>query len=122
MTAIHSLGDLERYKLEVIANQRRLAQAGEIQAVVSMGTCGIAAGAQDTFLAVQDQIEKLQLKNVVISKIGCIGHCSEEPILQIITSDGQKTTYGHASAKAVERIFYDHVLDGKIVRDYQISV
>jgi NADP-reducing hydrogenase subunit HndB len=122
MTAIQSLEDLERFKQEVIAKKNRLSQSGKIQVAVSMGSCGIAAGANSTFLAALKQIESLQLKNVVVSKIGCIGHCSEEPILQVITSDGQKTTYGHASADIVEKIFRKHVIAGEIVHEHQISI
>ena len=122
MTAIQSLKDLERLKQEVIFKKHRLSQAGVIQVVVSMGSCGIAAGANSTYQATQEQIESLHLKNVVVSKTGCIGHCSEEPILQVITSDGQKTTYGNASADVVEKVFREHVVDGKIVHEHQISI
>jgi NADP-reducing hydrogenase subunit HndB len=121
MIAIQSLEDLEKFKQDVIAKKSRLAQAGKIQVVVSMGSCGIAAGAYNTLQAVQEQIESRHLENVIISKTGCIGHCSEEPILIVITSDDQKTTYGHASSELVEQIFREHILGGNIIRKHQLS-
>ena len=120
MTAIQSLEDLEKFKQDVIDKQTRLSQAGLIQAVVSMGSCGIAAGAQRTYDAVLKQIEHVE--NISLSKTGCIGLCSDEPILQVITSDGQKTTYGHVTPDIAERIFREHIRDGKIVREYQIVI
>ena len=48
MTAIQSLEDLERFKQEVIMKRERLAKLGMVQVVVSMGSCGIAAGALNT--------------------------------------------------------------------------
>jgi NADP-reducing hydrogenase subunit HndB len=122
MAAIHSLEDLERFKQQVIAERERLAQRGTIQIIVSMGSCGIAAGALDTYRAVQAQIEREQLDNVVISKTGCIGLCRYEPVIEVITGSEHKTIYGHVTPEIVERIVQEHIMDGRIVRDYQIIV
>ena len=122
MTAIQSLEDLERFKQEVLAERASLARSGVIQVVVSMGSCGIAAGALDTYTAVKELIEREHLDKVELSKTGCIGLCREEPILQVITGEGQKTTYGHATPEVVSRIVREHIMDGKIVLEHTITV
>jgi NADP-reducing hydrogenase subunit HndB len=122
MTAIQSLEDLERFKQEVLAERASLARSGVIQVVVSMGSCGIAAGALDTYTAVKELIEREHLDKVELSKTGCIGLCREEPLLQVITSEGHKTTYGHATPEVVSRIVREHILDGKIVLEHAITV
>lgn len=120
MTDIQSLEDLDQYRQSVIEKKARLAKSGMIQAVVSMGSCGIAAGANQTYAAVQDQIQQKGLRHIIVSKTGCIGLCSDEPILEVITSDGQKTTYAHVTPDVVEQIFNEHILGGNIVREHQI--
>jgi NADP-reducing hydrogenase subunit HndB len=122
MAAIQSLEDLERFKHQIIAEREQQAKPGAVKIVVSMGSCGIAAGALDTYLAVQAQIEREKLTEVVVSKTGCIGLCRNEPILEVITEGEKKTVYGHASPDVVERIFQEHILDGRIVREHQIVV
>lgn len=122
MTPIHSLEDLELFKQDLAAKKARYAKGGMIQVVVSMGSCGIAAGAEDTFLAVQEQIKRLRLENIMISKTGCIGLCGDEPILQVITNDGRLTNYRHVNSELVKRIFQEHILDGKIILDHQITI
>ena len=122
MTAIQSLEDLERFKQEVRAERARIARSGVVQVVVSMGSCGIAAGALDTFTAVEELIERMHLDKVALSKTGCIGLCREEPILQVISGEEQKTTYGHVTPEVVARIVRENILDGKIVLEHAITV
>ena len=122
MTAIQSLEDLERFKQEVLAERARLARSGAVQVVVSMGSCGIAAGARDTYTAIKELIEREHLDKVALSKTGCIGLCREEPILQVITPQGQKTSYGHVTPEIVGRIVREHILDGKIVLEHALTV
>ena len=81
MTVIKSLEDLDRFKQEIIEKKARLAKSGMIQIVVSMGSCGIAAGANQTYISVQEQIHQKGLRNISVSKTGCIGQCSQEPIV-----------------------------------------
>ena len=122
MTAIQSLEDLERFKQEVLAERAQLARSGVVQVVVSMGSCGIAAGALDTFTAVEELIEREHLAKVTLSKTGCIGLCRDEPILQVITGEGHKTTYAHVTPEVASRIVAEHILDGKIVLEHAITV
>ena len=121
MTAIQSLEDLDRIKQAAIAEKNRVARLGMIQLVVSMGSCGIAAGALEAYEAVQEKVERLHLENVIVSKTGCIGLCADEPVVEVLIGGGQKTTYGHVTPAVVERIVHEHVLGGKVVQDHRIT-
>jgi NADP-reducing hydrogenase subunit HndB len=87
-----------------------------------MGTCGIAAGARDTMKAILGLIENENLNDIVVTQTGCIGLCESEPIVQVVLSDGEKITYGKVNPVVAETIVREHVLGGKVVKQYQIAV
>jgi NADP-reducing hydrogenase subunit HndB len=121
MTAIQSLEDLKRYRVKVLEKKARDARLGHTQVIVSMGSCGIAAGAQKTMQAIQEQADAGRLPGVQVSLTGCNGQCEKEPIVQVITPDQHKVTYGKVSSQVVQRILDEHVLGGKIVQEYVIE-
>ena len=89
--------------------------------VVGMATCGIAAGARPVMLAFMDEIAKRQLNNVTVSQTGCIGMCRLEPMVDVITPDGNKVTYVHVKPEMVPRIVAEHVVNGRPVEEYTIG-
>lgn len=121
MKKIRSLEDLNRFREEVIEEKQRKASAGEVQVVVSLGACGIAAGALETLKAVQKQVKAEGLKNVSISESGCIGLCKHEPILEVILGDSPGVTYGRVTPDVVQRIVREHILDQRIVEEFVIE-
>jgi NADP-reducing hydrogenase subunit HndB len=121
MAAIRSLDDLIKFREEVLEKKAQDAKLGRIQLIVSMGSCGIAAGAQHTMQAILEQIEAEHLQGIQVSQTGCIGQCEEEPIVQVITGGKHKTSYRKVSPEVVRRILREHVLGGKVVQEYVIE-
>lgn len=121
MKTIRSLEELKRFREEIIEERQRKANLGNIQVIVSLGSCGIAAGALETLKAVQQQVEAEGLKNVSISQSGCIGLCRHEPILEVVAGNSPTVTYGSVTPQIVQRIIREHILGGKIVEDYVIE-
>src|SRR5450756_2274598 len=76
----------------------------ELYVTVGMGTCGLAAGAQDTVAAVEAELAR-RGKQAAISPVGCVGMCSYEPMLELQSSDHGRMNYGPASAAHVPEIF-----------------
>ncbi len=60
--------------------QRRT--AAELIISVGMGTCGSAAGAQETLAAVEAEVRHRGLA-AAISQVGCVGMCSYEPMVEM---------------------------------------
>jgi NADP-reducing hydrogenase subunit HndB len=52
MPAIKSLEELKRIREEALQKKQMKATPGNVQVIVAMGTCGIAAGARDTIVQV----------------------------------------------------------------------
>jgi NADP-reducing hydrogenase subunit HndB len=121
MGPIQSLEDLEHFKQKVLSEKKKRAEQGYVDIVVSMGSCGMAAGACDTYEAAKQLVYRKKIDKVKISETGCIGLCEEEPVVEVHTSDGHKTTYGHVTPDVMGRIIEEHILAGKVVQDHVIN-
>ena len=56
---------------------------GKAKIIVHMGTCGIAAGARKIINALIKEIEKRDIKDVILTSSGCAGLCSREPMATV---------------------------------------
>jgi len=122
MPAIKSLDELKRVREEALQKKQMKAAAGNIQVIVAMGTCGIAAGARDTMKSVLSFIEANNLSGVTVTQTGCIGMCEQEPILQVVIGETPKVVYGKVNAEVVEQIMKQHVQNGMPVKDYVLPI
>jgi NADP-reducing hydrogenase subunit HndB len=121
MNTFRSLEDLSRFREEIHLRKREAARRGDVQILVSLGTCGIAAGALNALRAVRSQVELDGLNNVTISQIGCIGLCRHEPIVEVIIGESPKVTYGGVTPEVARRIVREHVLGGQVVSSFVIE-
>ena len=87
----------------------------DIYITIGMGTCGIAAGATETLVAIQEELKKRDIQ-AAISQVGCVGMCSYEPMIELQTRGSPRLNYGQATAKNVPEIFAAH-LDGAALRN-----
>ena len=92
-----------------------------IRVVVGMATCGIAAGARPVLNAFSEEVAKRGLNNVMVTQTGCIGICQYEPVVEVYTNDGSKTTYVKMTAEKVARVVSDHLVNGNVVEEYTIG-
>ncbi|MFH1896720.1 MAG: NADH-quinone oxidoreductase subunit NuoF [Candidatus Desantisbacteria bacterium] len=88
--------------------------------VVGLGSCGIASGGKKVYERLMQGISTREL-DVVLSETGCIGMCYNEVLVDVILPDG-KGTYKHVTPDMVERILDEHVLDGRIITEWLISL
>jgi len=79
--------------------------------VIGLGSCGIAAGANETYNAFREQIADQKL-DVDLSITGCNGFCHREPIVMIETPEGQ-WTYADVKADRVAEIVTQHLVYGE---------
>lgn len=122
MPAIKSLEELKRVREEALQKKKMKATPGNVQVIVAMGTCGIAAGARDTMKSVLNFIETNNLSGVTVTQTGCIGMCEQEPIVQVVVGDQPKVVYGKVNAEVAAQIMKQHVQDGLPVKDYVLPI
>lgn len=118
---VKSLEDLKRLREEALEKRRVKSASGQIQIVVGMGTVGIASGARETLKAILDTIEKENLSDVIVRQTGNIGLDSFEPIVQVTIGESTRVTYGKVTPDAARRIMKEHVVGGKVVKDFAID-
>jgi NADP-reducing hydrogenase subunit HndB len=91
----------------------------DVQVIVGMGTCGIAAGAKDTFTALVDALNEKGLTNVLIRQTGCMGLCHSEPTVEVVAPDMPAVIYGNVDPATAVEIVEKHIV-GKSLLDSKI--
>jgi NADH-quinone oxidoreductase subunit F len=85
---------------------------------VGLSTCGIAAGADETYKALEAKLAAMP-GAPELTRTGCVGMCYQEPLVEIST-DGERYLYGHVSADKVDRLLKEHVQEGQPVADWLV--
>lgn len=88
---------------------------------VGYGTCGIAAGAKPVYDTFVEEIKALKLDYIDIIKVGCMGECAFEPIVEILESDGTKTIYCLVTDRMASEIVEEHIMKGERIDKYLLS-
>ena len=96
---------------------RRDVEGKDIQIIVGMGTCGIAAGAKLTFDALVDSIQKHGLESkVIIRQTGCMGLCYVEPTVEVVFPGMPTVIYGKMTYDAAEALVQKHLVEHALVK------
>ena len=98
--------------------QKRELEGKDIEIIIGMGTCGIAAGAKDALDAFIDELDKKGISNVLVKQTGCMGFCANEPTVEIRVPQMTATIYGNVDAAVARRIVNDHIVNRKLVSDH----
>lgn len=89
--------------------------------VIGMATCGIAAGARPVLAEFVEQVNKRELKNIMVTQTGCIGMCKLEPIVEVFEPGKEKVTYAKVTPEKVARIVAEHLVNGHPVTEYTVG-
>ena len=89
----------------------------DVQVIVGMGTCGIAAGAKDTFTALVDAINAKGLTNVLIRQTGCMGLCHSEPTVEVVVPGMPAVIYGNVDAATAKAVVEKHIVGRQLIDD-----
>jgi NADP-reducing hydrogenase subunit HndB len=99
--------------------RKRDAEGKEIQVVVGMGTCGIAAGAKvtlDTFIKALD--ENKLVDSVLVRQTGCMGLCHSEPTVEVSVPGMPSVIYGKVDAATAEEIVKKHLIGRELLDNH----
>jgi NADP-reducing hydrogenase subunit HndC len=92
-TRISTLDDLnraaERGRLTLLPDSPKI--------LVGMGSCGVAAGADEVLEAIREEVRRLRLR-CRVTATGCIGWCSQEPLVDAILPGHPRVSYGRMDA------------------------
>ena len=123
-----TLDDLRRMRGEKQkAMEMRDSSNKDVQVIVGMGTCGIAAGAKDTYAALVDTLAEKGMTNVLVRQTGCMGLCHSEPTVEVVVPGMPTVIYGHVDAATAKDIVEKHIvgrglIEGKILDKPSIDI
>lgn len=108
---LRALRDTKRQDLA-----RRDVEGKDIQVIVGMGTCGIAAGAKLTFDALVDSIDKHGLGDrVLIRQTGCMGLCYVEPTVEVAFPGMPTVIYGKMTRDRADELVQKHLVEHSLL-------
>ena len=115
-----SVEDLDRISQEARKKTGLREGAGNAKITVHMGTCGIAAGAQGIMDTLLDELRKRNIHDVILTSSGCAGLCSKEPMATVQLRGQAPVKYVDLDEEKILRILSEHIINGKVVRDFSI--
>ena len=81
---------------------------------VGLASCGVAAGAVPIFETIRKALAGRD--DVELKKVGCIGLCYMEPIVEV-ERNGVSIAYGKVDSDVAKKIISEHVDQGKVVEE-----
>ncbi|MDF2548214.1 MAG: hypothetical protein K0R93_3112 [Anaerosolibacter sp.] len=76
--------------------------------IVGQGSCGIAAGANKVYAAIEEEFKSRDMKGE-LALTGCVGMCYLEPIVEVIQENGEKITYVKVTPEMVKEIIAENI-------------
>lgn len=97
-------------------------RAQKTQLLLGVATCSIAAGADETLQALEKALTEEKLNGrYELRRVGCVGGCSLEPLLEIRPPQGPPRLYVHVTAERALDILKRDLLGGEIIADWLID-
>lgn len=98
---------------------RREVEGKEIQIIVGMGTCGIAAGAKTTFDSIVKALDEYKLSSeVIVRQTGCMGLCYVEPTVEVVVPGMPSVIYGKVDGEVGREIVRKHLVEKKLLNNH----
>ncbi len=113
-----SLDELRKIRDEAKKDLEMRSGDHRAKIIVSMGTCGIAAGARETMKAFVDALGKHGLTDVAVTATGESGLVGREPVVEVDVKGASPVSYGNVDAEAARRIVAEHLVSGHPVEDF----
>ena len=116
-----SLEELKALRKKSYEKMYMIGVTNGVRVQVGYGTCGITAGAKPVYDTFVNELKALNLDNVEVTKVGCMGECAFEPIVEIVESNGSKTIYCLVTDRIASEIVEEHILKGNRLDKYLLS-
>ena len=87
-----------------------LQQSEKPRILVGAATCGLAAGAEAVATALNEELARRKI-DAIITRVGCIGLCYSEPIIDIIKPGRPRITYGKVTSEIAAQLIEDYLVN-----------
>ncbi len=86
-----------------------------------MSACGLAAGAEEIFQTLTEEVKKRNLA-VEVTKSGCAGMCYAEPMIEIKMEGLPTVIYGKVNKEFALEIVERHIMGKTLLNDHIFEV
>jgi NADH:ubiquinone oxidoreductase subunit F (NADH-binding)/(2Fe-2S) ferredoxin len=101
---------------EQLKSAKRIANTKPI-IFIGMGTCGLAAGSQDTYNTFMTELQKYKIDAEIVP-VGCLGSCFCEPIVDIKMPGKARVVYQKITKEKVIELIQRTLQTGEIIQDW----
>jgi len=102
--------DFEERRKQAIAEWDALQKSPRPRILVGAATCGLAAGAEQVITAIKSELVRLNI-DATVMRVGCIGLCFAEPMVDIIKPGRPRITYSRVSPEVAVRLINDYIVN-----------
>ena len=85
-----------------------------IQIKVGMATSGIASGAKETMNYLITEIDKRQIKALVM-QVGDMGYCHSEPTVEVTIPGKDPVVFGNVNIARAKELIEKYILNGELI-------
>ena len=98
--------------------EKRKKEDKTTQIIVGIGSCGIAAGAEETMTEFIKALEERHITNAIVKQTGCMGLCYAEPTVEVIVDGMPDIIYGNVDPTIARAIVDRHIRRGELINDH----
>ena len=110
---------LERRRRKAGARWQALTASARPVIYIGMGSCGLAAGAEDVLTATRAFLEERQVDAEIV-KVGCIGPCYLEPLLDVQMPGRPRISYSNMTAETAVKTL-DALFAGQVPKPHLVG-
>ena len=118
MNKIKNLADLRKMKegMQGKMSMRENSNSSEaiIQIKVGMATSGIASGAKETMNHLITELDKRQIKALVM-QVGDMGYCHAEPTVEVTIPGKDPIVFGNVNIARADELIEKYIVNGELI-------
>ena len=118
MDKIKNLADLRKMKegMQGKMSMRENSNSSEaiIQIKVGMATSGIASGAKETMNHLITELDKRQIKALVM-QVGDMGYCHAEPTVEVTIPGKDPIVFGNVNIARADELIDKYIVNGELI-------
>jgi len=99
----------EALRTRALAEWDALQKLDKPRILVGAATCGLASGAEQVIKTINEELGKNHI-DAVVTRVGCIGLCYAEPIVDIIKPGQPRITYNKVTPEVAVQLIKDYLL------------
>jgi NADH-quinone oxidoreductase subunit F len=111
---------LDEIRAQAVVEWEALEHCAKPRIIIGFGTCGQAAGANAVLQAINNWLVYHKI-DAVIMKVGCIGLCYAEPLIDIVKPRYPRICYSNVTPEKISEIMHDYLMKGNPRPDFALG-